>query len=290
VLLCGAAVIAVDRIRGAGSAGAPSPARAPAAPAPSSAQPSPSPTGCRWLPTASDQPDQKSVGTPPASGEPRSGTALMTITTNLGVIEIAIDRAKTPCTAASFTYLASQHFFDGTACHRLTTKQIFVVQCGDPVGNGRGGPGYRFADENLPSAPSPLQVPIPTAWPSGLQWMSPEALPDGLMSECHRLTGPPDLLPSGGKVRFCPDQLPEPPEYGYPRAVVAMADNGTDSDNGSQFFINYGGNLLGGRYTPFGVVVKGMEIIDQVAAGGVMDGTSEGRPRIRLEVRSLTVH
>jgi peptidyl-prolyl cis-trans isomerase B (cyclophilin B) len=43
----------------------------------------------------------------------------MTITTNLGVIEITIDRSGTPCTAASFAYLASRNFYNGSACYRL---------------------------------------------------------------------------------------------------------------------------------------------------------------------------
>jgi peptidyl-prolyl cis-trans isomerase B (cyclophilin B) len=49
------------------------------------------------------------------------------------------------------TYLAKQKYFDNTQCHRLTTSGIFVLQCGDPKGNGTGGPGFSFADENLPT-------------------------------------------------------------------------------------------------------------------------------------------
>jgi peptidyl-prolyl cis-trans isomerase B (cyclophilin B) len=48
--------------------------------------------------------------------------------------------------------LAQKGFFDHTKCHRLTTAGIYVLQCGDPVGNGSGGPGYTIPDENLPSA------------------------------------------------------------------------------------------------------------------------------------------
>jgi peptidyl-prolyl cis-trans isomerase B (cyclophilin B) len=49
-------------------------------------------------------------------------------------------------------WLANQGFFANTACSRLTTQGIFVLQCGDPAGDQSGGPGFNFADENLPVA------------------------------------------------------------------------------------------------------------------------------------------
>jgi peptidyl-prolyl cis-trans isomerase B (cyclophilin B) len=94
----------------------------------------------------------KDVGTPSSGTVARSGTHTMTVTTNLGVVEIQLDSALTPCTAASFGYLASKHFFDNSPCHRLTTAGIYVLQCGDPSGSGAGGPAYQFADENLGAA------------------------------------------------------------------------------------------------------------------------------------------
>ncbi|MBN1174015.1 MAG: peptidylprolyl isomerase [Micromonosporaceae bacterium] len=74
----------------------------------------------------------------------------MTLTTNLGTLAVEIDVEKVPCTAASFTFLASKAYFDNTTCHRLVTKPLAILQCGDPSGTGSGGPGYRFDDENLP--------------------------------------------------------------------------------------------------------------------------------------------
>ncbi len=95
----------------------------------------------------------KDVGVPTAGKEPRSGTQPMTITTNQGVVEVQMDLAKAPCTAASFAYLAGKKFFDNTKCHRLTTKDsgLSVLQCGDPSGTGSGGPSYTIGDENLPT-------------------------------------------------------------------------------------------------------------------------------------------
>jgi peptidyl-prolyl cis-trans isomerase B (cyclophilin B) len=94
-------------------------------------------------------PGAKEVGRPEAN-VPRSGKQVMTIVSNRGTIKIEMDLSKVPCTAGSFAYLAGKKFFDGTKCHRLV-DDIGALQCGDPVGDGTGGPTYRFADENLPT-------------------------------------------------------------------------------------------------------------------------------------------
>ncbi|MFH8757878.1 peptidylprolyl isomerase [Streptomyces atroolivaceus] len=73
----------------------------------------------------------------------------MSLRTSQGDIGIAMDAAKTPRTTNSFKALADKGYFDSTKCHRLTTEGIFVLQCGDPKGDGTGGPGYTIPDENL---------------------------------------------------------------------------------------------------------------------------------------------
>jgi cyclophilin family peptidyl-prolyl cis-trans isomerase len=286
VLLSSTAWVVVDRLRDAKPVAAPQaiPSVAPAAPGPR----------CDWRPDPG--PDQKPVGTPPASGEPRSGSATITITTSLGVIEITIDRARTPCTAASFAYLASRQFFDGSACHRLTTAGLFVLECGDPTGTGRGGPGYRFADENAPAWPVPPGLPppqtaLPTALPSGLTWLRPGSEPPGRLIPCTDMTIPPELLSPGQQIIIeCGGLVPRGQlPTSYPRGTVAMSHGGEPNSNGSRFFVSYRDGSIPPIYMPFGVVTKGMEIIDQVAAGGATTGT-DGPPKIRLEIRSLTVH
>lgn len=76
-----------------------------------------------------------------------SGTVTFTLAMTGGDVTITGDRAKAPCTLNSFESLAEQKYFDGTKCHRLADSGMFMVQCGDPTGTGRGGPGYQFADE-----------------------------------------------------------------------------------------------------------------------------------------------
>ncbi|WP_055602352.1 peptidylprolyl isomerase [Streptomyces aureus] len=89
-----------------------------------------------------------------SSAEPKmtvdaKATYAMALKTNEGDITITMDAAKTPRTVNSFSHLAAKKYFDGTKCHRLTTSGIFVLQCGDPKGDGTGGPGYTIPDENL---------------------------------------------------------------------------------------------------------------------------------------------
>lgn len=76
------------------------------------------------------------------SGEMQIGDVSMTIT---------LDGAGAPQAVANFVSLAQGGFYDTTLCHRLTTDLLFVIQCGDPLGTGRGGPGYSFGPvENAP--------------------------------------------------------------------------------------------------------------------------------------------
>jgi peptidyl-prolyl cis-trans isomerase B (cyclophilin B) len=95
------------------------------------------------------------AGKPATSGVNTTTPAKVVLTTNRGEIDLTLDSAKAPCTVNSFTFLAKAKYFDSTICHRLTTSGIFVLQCGDPSGTGSGGPGYKFADENLTGAVYP---------------------------------------------------------------------------------------------------------------------------------------
>ncbi len=71
------------------------------------------------------------------------------IETVKGKISVELYADKTPVTVASFVNLANRGFFDGLSFHRVEPN--FVIQGGDPVGNGTGGPGYQFKDEFDPS-------------------------------------------------------------------------------------------------------------------------------------------
>ncbi|MBU0495275.1 MAG: peptidylprolyl isomerase [Chloroflexi bacterium] len=68
-----------------------------------------------------------------------------TIETPRGTIELELYPQHAPQTVNNFVFLAGEGFYDGTMFHRVIPN--FMIQGGDPTGTGRGGPGYRFADE-----------------------------------------------------------------------------------------------------------------------------------------------
>jgi peptidyl-prolyl cis-trans isomerase B (cyclophilin B) len=72
-----------------------------------------------------------------------------TINTNRGEIVVDLFADKTPRTVNNFVFLARDGFYDGIKFHRVIPD--FMIQTGDPEGTGRGGPGYKFADEFHPS-------------------------------------------------------------------------------------------------------------------------------------------
>ncbi len=65
--------------------------------------------------------------------------------TDSGDIAILLRTKETPITANNFVYLARRGFYNGTIFHRVIKG--FMIQGGDPLGNGTGGPGYKFNDE-----------------------------------------------------------------------------------------------------------------------------------------------
>jgi cyclophilin family peptidyl-prolyl cis-trans isomerase/HEAT repeat protein len=139
------------------------------------------------------------------------------IETGKGTIEIELAVLDAPLTAANFVALARKGFFDGMPIHRVVSD--FVVQAGDPRGDGEGGPGYSLRDEV-------------NQWP-------------------------------------------------YLRGTVGMALDWQDT-GGSQFFITHSPQPhLDGRYTVFGHVVAGMEIVDRLRPWDVIqrvriwDGVSQ---------------
>lgn len=125
----------------------------PSAAASTSSDPTAEPTG-----EAESSLDCAAPGTPRADNltwadapttAPPAGSSIV-FNTNCGDITVALDPSA-PKTIASEAFLAGEGFYDNTTCHRLTTEGIFVLQCGDPKGDGTGGPGYQVPDENLPT-------------------------------------------------------------------------------------------------------------------------------------------
>jgi peptidyl-prolyl cis-trans isomerase B (cyclophilin B) len=71
-------------------------------------------------------------------------TYTVTLKTNQGTFAFDLDVKSSPHTTASFAALVKKRFFDGLTFHRIVPG--FVIQGGDPEGNGMGGPGYSVVD------------------------------------------------------------------------------------------------------------------------------------------------
>jgi cyclophilin family peptidyl-prolyl cis-trans isomerase len=67
-----------------------------------------------------------------------------TVDTSCGSFELALEVSESPRTVNSFVHLARKGFYDDTAFHRIVPG--FIIQAGDPLGNGRGGPGYSVTE------------------------------------------------------------------------------------------------------------------------------------------------
>jgi len=184
-------------------------------------------THCTYTPNGTAA---RKVGVPPAKPAFKAAKYQATIKTNRGTVVLDLFNHKATCTVNSFLYLAAKKYFNNSPCHRLTSAGIYVLQCGDPTGTGSGGPGYKFADENL----------------------------------------------AGAK---------------YSQGTVAMANAGPGT-NGSQFFLVYRNSLtLPASYTPFGEIVSGLGIIQNVAKAGTdnSNGNGDGHPKEKVTIESVTI-
>lgn len=70
-----------------------------------------------------------------------------TIVTDKGTMEIELNERAAPTTVANFVNLAQRGYYDGLTFHRV--ERNFMIQGGDPLGTGTGGPGYRFSGETV---------------------------------------------------------------------------------------------------------------------------------------------
>jgi peptidyl-prolyl cis-trans isomerase B (cyclophilin B) len=100
------------------------------------------PAGCE----AAEEPQPKGEGnrSKPKGQLDASKTYVATVSTNCGDFEITLDAKRAPKTGASFKALADDGFFDGLVFHRIVPG--FVIQGGDPKGDGTGGPGYTVVE------------------------------------------------------------------------------------------------------------------------------------------------
>jgi cyclophilin family peptidyl-prolyl cis-trans isomerase len=101
--------------------------------------------GCKEV----EAPEPKDVSLPAPKQTVKKGEKLTAVVqTSCGTFEIALDTKQAPKTVNSFAYLADEGFYDDLTFHRVVSG--FVIQGGDPLGTGAGGPGYSV-DEAPPA-------------------------------------------------------------------------------------------------------------------------------------------
>ncbi|WP_200303227.1 peptidylprolyl isomerase [Streptomyces adelaidensis] len=115
---------------------------------PSDAKPSPA---CSYTPTDRGKP----ADIPAFDAEKAVRPYRATLITNRGRVLLDVLSAEAPCTANSFAFLAGKGHFDRSECHRLTSEDVFTLECGDSARDGGTDPGYFFRDENLDDATYP---------------------------------------------------------------------------------------------------------------------------------------
>jgi peptidyl-prolyl cis-trans isomerase B (cyclophilin B) len=158
-----------------------------------SAGPTPSvPPLPQFKPSASDGANCQYPASPDAAAKqvklPHTGKIPTTpaqqsasMVTSQGNVGLLLANNESPCTVNSFASLTGQKYFDGTKCHRLTTSpELGVLQCGDPKGDGTGGPGYGFGNEyptdQYPPNDPKLQEPV--VYPRGTLAMANSGQPN----------------------------------------------------------------------------------------------------------------
>ncbi|TMK75875.1 MAG: peptidylprolyl isomerase, partial [Actinobacteria bacterium] len=104
------------------------------------------PPGCQQV--SKPPPEHRQLKRPPQTVQPGERLTA-TVETSCGRFDIRLDTTASPKTVNSFVYLAKKGFYDDTIFHRIVPG--FVVQGGDPLQNGQGGPGYTITEKPPPN-------------------------------------------------------------------------------------------------------------------------------------------
>ena len=193
----------------------------------------------------------KTVSVPPTAPNYKA-TYTATINTNLGPVKVNLANSKATCTVNSFVHLASAGYFNSSQCHRIVNSDgLYVLQCGDPTAQASTKLTCSTAG-NAPGSGGP-----------GYEFAS-ENLPTGASSS--------------GTVT-------------YQAGTLAMANSGSATTNGSQFFMVFKNSTLAPDYTPFGTITAGLDILQKVANAGTSCSYSAGggAPKEKVVINSVTI-
>lgn len=165
--------------------------------------------------------------------EKQENIVFISIETDKGDIKLELYKDVAPKTVENFVSLIQEEFYNGLAFHRVIEN--FMIQGGDPDGNGSGGPGYTFPDE-----------------------INPKEL--GLTD--NEITA---LENQGYIYNYNLKSIP------HDAGIISMANAGPNT-NGSQFFITTEPQShLNGKHTVFGRVYEGMDVVREIEQGDIMN-------------------
>jgi peptidyl-prolyl cis-trans isomerase B (cyclophilin B) len=131
-----------DEKESTGSQSTPEATETATADAESTEEPAAEPVACQK--TADPKPRPDGALKRPDAELDASKTYVAEVVTTCGEFEITLDAKRAPKTGGSFAHLAREGFFDGLKFHRIVRG--FVIQAGDPLGSGQGGPGYSVVE------------------------------------------------------------------------------------------------------------------------------------------------
>ncbi|MBA3938918.1 MAG: peptidylprolyl isomerase [Planctomycetes bacterium] len=256
------------------------------------------------------------------AAEPNPNRPHALITTSLGDIIVELYADEAPRTVENFLALAAgtkpftdpatgqratRPFYDGLVFHRVIKG--FMIQGGDPLGTGSGGPGFTFADEISAKAlgldaekaligPQALNQkcayqgqdfmrvmvqPLLTA--KGVTEATPQAEQEAAFTAA--LAGLKDVTLKDFYTALgyhYDDALPG--SHVPMKGSLAMANSGPDT-NGSQFFINLGDTPhLAGKHTVFGQVIAGLDVVEAI---GTTPVDQNDRPSTPVVIKLIRV-
>jgi peptidyl-prolyl cis-trans isomerase B (cyclophilin B) len=191
------------------------------------------------------QQSQAPSSTPPASttttpdstssqfpGLPRlNGLATVEMKVKGKTLTIEVDGKNAPISAGNFVDLVQRGFYNGLTFHRVVrSPQPFVVQGGDPRGNGTGG----FVP---PGSSSERRIPL-------------------------------EITPQNGNTPIYSQEISEVPKLQHKRGAIAMARSMSPDSASSQFYFTLADlPFLDGKYAVFGRITQGVDVIDSIQQG-----------------------
>lgn len=209
-----------------------------------------------------------------------------TIETSKGDIEVDLFEDRAPVTVNNFVVLSEDNFYDDLLFHRVV--EGFVIQGGDPEGDGTGGPGYSFKDEinaedlgldDIQVKDASFLSQLYSPYNAATSGYAPNSLKDHQFDSLAEFYS--DVI--GYEYDSSLDSEPFAP------GVIAMANSGP-STNGSQFFITVGNSQTGslnGRHTVFGKVLDGMDVVDSISEVLV---NQSNKPVDDVTIERITIH